>query len=411
MSRRHLIVSLIALAGLIPAPARSAFQSIQTAEFTAGVSLVAGQALNIQAPVLPPNAFYGKNVVIPVTMATQNGGPIDTRGLSVDIAFQNLDSNGQPTGALTTIPIAFRLTPGRLDQLEGSAIISRDELLTIRQGGTFNYFFRATQGGGDLVLSNGGVSRVPAGSGLNIGTQNPFKVGILNQMQASVDSAGSSVQVEDTFIGDGRTAVRFPAGALTNPGSLVIQQIDPNTVSNGPRGATPAVVYNFNLQGTQLQGDALLTLSYPSDITGRVLGLNARGQDLAPYWFDGIEWRIIGRPHVDTTLHTVTARTRQLSTFALFATGAPVAADLRPRERIITPNGDGINDTATFTGLAVSEKVKIFDIRGRRVREIPGPSASWDGRDSDGDVVESGVYLFQYESQGERVSGVIAVAK
>ena len=83
-------------------------------------------------------------------------------------------------------------------------------------------------------------------------------------------------------------------------------------------------------------------------------------------------------------------------------------------ERIITPNGDGINDVAHFSGLVDGDIVHIFDVRGRRVRTINASTNSptqWDGRNDGGSIVDSGVYIYQYESQGSRVSGVIVVAK
>ena len=122
------------------------------------------------------------------------------------------------------------------------------------------------------------------------------------------------------------------------------------------------------------------------------------------------DWRPASRAALDTTLHTVTGMTSHFSTFALFATGAIGAADLRPRERIITPNGDTINDSANFSG--VDGDIHIFDMRGRRVRTISGGGTMvWNGTDDAGKIVESGIYLYQYTSQGERVSGVIGVAK
>ncbi len=80
-----------------------------------------------------------------------------------------------------------------------------------------------------------------------------------------------------------------------------------------------------------------------------------------------------------------------------------------PSERIITPNADTINDTVTFS--SGIDEVKIFDVRGRRMKTIPGPTPVWDGTDDSGAIVESGVYLYQFTAAGERVSGVIGVAK
>ena len=191
-----------------------------------------------------------------------------------------------------------------------------------------------------------------------------------------------------------------------------------NTWPAGPSGSKAAAIYTITLVDTTLSGEAQLVLSYAADLTGKVLDLQADPESLGIYYLDqsaisnanGI-WTPLSRADIDTTLHTVTGMTTHFSTFALFAGGAIGAADLRPRERIITPNGDGINDTASFSGLVAGEEVHLFDVRGRRVRTLAGPAPVWDGKDDDGKIVPSGVYIYQYSSGGQRVSGVIGVAK
>jgi gliding motility-associated-like protein len=93
----------------------------------------------------------------------------------------------------------------------------------------------------------------------------------------------------------------------------------------------------------------------------------------------------------------------------LFPVNSLSPEDYRPAKKIITPNGDGINDEADFSGLA--EEVKIFDITGRKIRSVSAGTGQWDGKDDDGSVVESGVYIYQFKVDGTLVSGVIAVAK
>ena len=100
--------------------------------------------------------------------------------------------------------------------------------------------------------------------------------------------------------------------------------------------------------------------------------------------------------------------------------GAPLygAADLpvRMNIKVLTPNGDGINDVVKFDLINPSNSpsyVTIADTQGRRVVETAfnAPAYQWDGRDADGRIVESGLYLIQITQNDARWNGVILVAK
>lgn len=87
----------------------------------------------------------------------------------------------------------------------------------------------------------------------------------------------------------------------------------------------------------------------------------------------------------------------------------------KPEEKIFTPNGDGINDLLVFHGL--SEKlsssafqIKIFDVRGRLIRAIDDVEY-WDGKDSEGEYVRTGVYLYQYIYENKYITGVAVIAR
>jgi flagellar hook assembly protein FlgD len=54
--------------------------------------------------------------------------------------------------------------------------------------------------------------------------------------------------------------------------------------------------------------------------------------------------------------------------------------------------------------------VKIYDITGRLIRTIENTDR-WDGRDDDGNIVESGIYIYQFKKAGQRISGTIIVVK
>jgi gliding motility-associated-like protein len=83
-----------------------------------------------------------------------------------------------------------------------------------------------------------------------------------------------------------------------------------------------------------------------------------------------------------------------------------------PLRKIVTPNGDGANDFASFSGLVPPYTLKIFNVKGREIASLEDISSPiWDATDEDGDIVESGIYIYQVEKDGSMVTGIIVVAK
>ena len=89
-----------------------------------------------------------------------------------------------------------------------------------------------------------------------------------------------------------------------------------------------------------------------------------------------------------------------------FSTQAEPEIQVDISSAIITPNGDGINEAADISlvlshfSAAIAVDVDIFDLGGRRVRQLisgPRPSGvyaeAWDGRDAQGALVAPGIYL------------------
>ena len=96
---------------------------------------------------------------------------------------------------------------------------------------------------------------------------------------------------------------------------------------------------------------------------------------------------------------------------------AIVALAVHMSGKILTPNGDGINDNIAFTLPSIqlrTPRAQVFDVRGRRVAELQPASPTelrWDGRDSGGRTVQSGLYLVQITDDDGLWNGVLAVAK
>jgi gliding motility-associated-like protein len=202
--------------------------------------------------------------------------------------------------------------------------------------------------------------------------------------------------------------------------SVSIEQLNPNDPARVPRPAgtlPPVSAYEFDGSVRQFNKPIDLTLRYLDiDATpGVVDGTTIDASTLRIFWWDGYVWRFVGG-NVDRGNNTVTAKTSHFSTYALFpaSAGAPPAAAYRPLEKVMTPNGDGVNDSVKFSGLLSTAgfEVRIYDVTGRRVRTITDGDI-WDGKDDDGKTVENGAYVYQFraDNSSDWISGMIGVAK
>ncbi|MFA5975340.1 MAG: gliding motility-associated C-terminal domain-containing protein [Elusimicrobiota bacterium] len=111
------------------------------------------------------------------------------------------------------------------------------------------------------------------------------------------------------------------------------------------------------------------------------------------------------------------ARTFAAVVFAASTLSAASRLSVQMSGRVLTPNGDGINDAVTFniqSDQESSAQATVINVQGRRVVTLL-PEASgryqWNGRDETGRVVESGVYLVQIVQNSSLFNGVVAVAR
>lgn len=120
---------------------------------------------------------------------------------------------------------------------------------------------------------------------------------------------------------------------------------------------------------------------------------------------------------------TYTALVRKTVFFlsSLLLAGAAYAPSLAvlsgPSNRVVTPNGDGRNDTAHFTFTNPRDAagtLRIFDRLGRELHSASinpgGTTASWDGRAS-GVTVATGVYIYVLTVDQTTRSGSLLVVR
>lgn len=203
--------------------------------------------------------------------------------------------------------------------------------------------------------------------------------------------------------------VTFPPDSLSGPQTLSVS-LRPSSDYPGVGDQETVRVFELGPDGVRFARPVTLALPYlDQDQDGTVDGTSIDETTLRVYWFDGHLWRYVGG-QVDTAANQVRATVTHFSVYGL----APLAQALtpemvRPQEKILTPNGDGQNDFAQFN-ITGEFEIEFFDLRGDRVRRLSGVN-TWDGRDDDGRLVETGTYIYRLRGQGLTVTGALAVAR
>jgi gliding motility-associated-like protein len=164
--------------------------------------------------------------------------------------------------------------------------------------------------------------------------------------------------------------------------------------------------------------------------TAPVSGLAVAGNGAAPaavspkdvgmYWYNGGDFKKMYGA-VDVNSQTVTIDSPNLGLYqvrALFRADGAVFDLSNISGRVITPNGDGLNDSVIFTydpgPRNAQVRGRIYDMTGSFVADmvsglVPNTLA-WNGK-MNGRAVTSGVYIYKIEGDGKTFTGTVVVAR
>ncbi|MFH1714853.1 MAG: gliding motility-associated C-terminal domain-containing protein [Elusimicrobiota bacterium] len=271
----------------------------------------------------------------------------------------------------------------------------------ITTNGTLQYYIKVT----DTNNSNKSSSAVT--------------VNIKQTKEETIPESGGTITMNDGNPNDGQTTITIPAGALFGNTKITMEQKNPADYTSGGTGniisQNPFTVFEF---GPNMYFNKPLTITllyFDLNDDGKVDASDINEGLLKAFYWDGFEWRLMGGT-LDTVNNTITFKSTHFSVYAVFP--ANITKDsYRPKERIITPAYvDNKNDYAQFDGLSDNvTEIKIYDVQGTLVRTLSDIPYQWDGRDENGAVVESGVYIYQFladiNGKTELISGTIAIAK
>jgi flagellar hook assembly protein FlgD len=155
---------------------------------------------------------------------------------------------------------------------------------------------------------------------------------------------------------------------------------------------------------------------------GEASSINRAGGSLEPalYWYNGVKWIKVGGT-VDAVEQSISLRTKLLGRYSVqlaVRSGEFGLSSVEPK--IFSPDEVG-NVTVGKVRFTISNPdlsevtVKIYDLEGHLVRtnlERDGEEMIyWDGKDAGGEIVRSGVYLYEIEGANKVITGTVVVAR
>lgn len=258
--------------------------------------------------------------------------------------------------------------------------------------------------------------------GVSISTETPKCYAVISgSVTANIGSSGGTITLESGNQLYGNTKLVCGSGVLPSPTDIVITEVDisqaVSVFSSSKATAQEMMLTCFDVTPNMtLTDSAVLTLYYGSQTTSQKIVIKR---------FDGTQWvdvddisgtsakTIAKAPVVNASSRTVSVEIIQLGRYATFA-GSQELPDsaYRPAKKVVVFGRGQVE----FNNLMDGDVIKIFNINGKKIREITSGDTSgfkWDGKKDDGSYAESGAYIYQIRlaENGKLISGTIAFVR
>ena len=218
---------------------------------------------------------------------------------------------------------------------------------------------------------------------------------------------------------DGSAALYAPPRAFAQDQELTIVPLSPEA-AQAPPELTLVSAFQFGDEPLFLAKPSTLTLSFTDLPSG------ASADRLAIYRRNAGTWTRIGGS-LDASTNSVSTVIEQLGVFGLFedpsaptGTGGPRSLDCQPR--VFSPGGGGFKDVTDISfGLTKASPVTIhiynrMGLLERLLRKNTAMNSginvvTWNGRDNDGKLVPSGLYIVVLMADGQKSTRTVGVLR
>ena len=217
------------------------------------------------------------------------------------------------------------------------------------------------------------------------------------------------------------TGIKIPANSISTNLVMGIRNFAANLPSGvqAPSWFIPVTTYQLYAGGSSHPLSAVFSSAlsarfvyFDDNKDGIVDGTSISASQLTVAWYDGNYWFPL-TSRLDLSNHILATAVDHTGIFSI---GKIVSAPPNPDSTIINHVSHPIfqpeqGEVCVFgikPGITVF-KIVIMRQDGRTIRELT--TDSWDGRDSSGNRVEGGVYLYRITANGKSINGFIAVRK
>lgn len=446
MTKRALAASLLfcAAAALLPAPGSCAWEKIRSSEAPLAVTYSSAGVYEISYTVgdncaspgelsaAPSSVWSGYLSLVPADVVNQglagfastsslalDGALVGlTPGESVDLVFGAELSQGFSSPGVNVTQV-YDNTASEVNSTWTVTVAYSGQKLVItpsdswRKGSVFSVYFSSS------IVDINGSPVSPAATVY-------FSV----MMDYAADNTAASFS-------DRRVRVSIPANAYAQDFYVTLSTDATRsavTEANGRLASLPGSpeflntvnVRPYDAAGNLVQPNAacVVTLPYPdADGDGLVDGTLTRMKvsNLSVWHLDEARglWTRQAGATLDAAARQVSQPVTHFSNYALMALGD---TDVGPVYAYPVPFRPGAGDAArygswadliTFTNLPAYGKIRIYTVSGALVRElaVAPPSMKWDLKNSGGQTVASGVYLWEVTSGKNRKTGKLVVIK
>lgn len=354
-------------------------------------SSIIDAAPSVPLETLPPAAVAGLSGQLTPdgNVFTIGWSAVTTNADGTPITDLSLYRVLKSTGLFAPTTAAFVVSPPQTSLADGV------------NGGVFYYKIRAVDASGNESMDSNSIASMPNPPVLALGndgkTHSTIATGISAELHKANNASGSDLII---------VPVRLTAeetGNILKSYRFEARRSENNRALERFSFSKPLVNVNFGF------------------VTGGGLGaLNHTDKKITIYWDRGDRLISLGG-HIDYTQGDVSVLSSNLGRYQLRLISAAadmVLTDGSPYPRVITPNGDGINDRVFFFFEATDapKDGKIYDLNGAFVGSLkPGPvqdsSLVWDGKDDRGNAAPMGVYLYKVSIGDKNATGTVVVAR